>query len=473
MNTFPRIHIYLNSRGRVIVSSSGFSLIELMIAILLGILISIGLVTVFGATSKTNRVQQAMAVLQENGRYAISRMNSDLRMTAHQQLNISGFVAEQPSVTTTPNGVVTPTVAADVYVSKIFLPDFDSAGIGAPPSWPTDKPWPLSQRYMLQGYECSSGTCSPAMPTGMIPSAGLAVGNSVGKSDVLTVRYLNSSGWSLKKAELAEETDSPNGVSCAADSLLSIDVTPATGSPAFNFNSGDLALLVVGSRSEIFKVVVTGANVAVDSPIGGSIPCFAQPTANATASIDVTLYNFSRDFITVTYFVKLDADPNDGSRVIPALIRRQSSIAVAGTDQEIVQGAEQLDLLFGVDRIDTSDGVAKVNYLTAAGVTAQSSFGNCPPEPSQYVHQAPGGTEPACLWRAVKTIEAHLLIDSINNMYDLTPADMAYQYTWSYVGTDLRQTAAVPATTLPNGLDAGRMLRREFVSLVSLRNYNP
>ncbi|HET8943094.1 MAG TPA: PilW family protein [Rudaea sp.] len=447
----------------MVASSRGFSLIELMIAILLGILVSIGLVTVFGATSKTSRVQQAMSVLQENGRYAISRINSDLRMVAHQQLNISGFVSGTPSLLKTPDGVVNPTIAANVYVDGIALPD--GGNIVAPLGWPTDKPWPLSQRVMLQGYECSSGTCAPALPTGMIPAAGLSAGDSLGKSDVLTVRYLNASGWSMQSGELKETTDAKDNMGCAANSLVAIQVNPAVGSPALNFSEGDLALLVSGSRADIFRVTVAGNTLTVDSPIGGSVHCFAQPTATSSASVDATLYNFSRDFITTTYFVKLDADPNNASRVIPALIRRQSSIAAAGADQEIIQGAEQLDVLFGAQRAN-----GKVSYLTADDVETQS---DCPPAPSNYVREMKvGSVESGCLWRAIKTIEAHLLVDSINNM-DLTPADMAYQYTWSYTGTDLPQTAAVPATTLPNGLTAGRMLRREFVSLVSLRNYNP
>jgi hypothetical protein len=54
---------------------------------------------------------------------------------------------------------------------------------------------------------------------------------------------------------------------------------------------------------------------------------------------------------------------------------------------------------------------------------------------------------------------------------------MAYQYTYAYGGTDTKQTPASPPSSatsaLPSGLKAGKMLRREFVSLVSVRNFNP
>ncbi|MBS0569889.1 MAG: PilW family protein [Proteobacteria bacterium] len=454
----------------------GFTLVELMVAITLGILISLGLVLLFQATAKTNRVQDAMAQLQETGRYAVSRINNDLRMASFQSLNVSGFVNATPSAAATPNGVNNPGISAMSYVATIQLPDFDPAGLSAPSiatgwaaDWPAGTAWPVSQRYFIQGYECSSGTCSPALPTGSnaLPAAGLAAGNRIKTADVLTVRYLDALGWSRGNNELS--------LTCsggAGGTLTSFTVTPATGSPAFNFVTNDLALLVYGSRSEIFQVSVSGSTL---TPTGvlGSLPCPVDP--NAISSIDVSLFNFSQDFHTVTYYLRLDTDPNDATRLIPALVRRESNIdnrGAAGNDQELVQGIEQMDFLEGVQRTDGT-----ISYLTSDQVAAQSSGANCSPMSLQILSGLPAGTvEPQCLWRSLNSIEAHLLVNSVNNQYDLTPADMAYQYTYAYSGTDAKQTPASPpaaATALASGLKAGMMLRREFVSLVSVRNFNP
>jgi type IV pilus assembly protein PilW len=469
----------------------GFTLIELMIATTLGILISLGLTMLFQATAKTNRVQDAMAQLQESGRYAVSRINNDLRMASFQSLNVSGFVSATPSATATPNGVNNPAISAMSYVATIKLPDFASAGLGAPSiasgwaaDWPANTPWPVSQRYFIQGYECSSGTCTPTLPTGAnaLPAAGLAAGNRLQTSDVLTVRYLAALGWSRGKNELA--------FTCAGGAggtLSTITVTPATGSPAFNFAaSGDLALLVYGSRSEIFQVTASGAALTPASVLGGSLPCPVDPSA--TSITDVTLYNFSQDFHTITYYLKLDADPNDSTRVIPVLVRRESNIdnqGAAGTDQELVQGIEQMDFLFGVQNVVTDATttpptiITKTSFLTSNQVGAQSSATNCPPMAAlQIAAGLPAGSvEPQCLWRSLNSVEVHLLVDSVNNLYDLTPTDMAYQYTYGYGGTDTKQTPASPPSSatsaLPSGLKAGKMLRREFVSLVSVRNFNP
>src|SRR5690348_1040974 len=107
-NRFP-------TRMTTVRAARGFTLIELMVAIVLGLLLSFGIVQLFGATGKTRRVQDAMSTVQENGRYAISRLNADLRMVAYQKLNASGFVNSIPNAAANPSGVGTQTLAPTVY----------------------------------------------------------------------------------------------------------------------------------------------------------------------------------------------------------------------------------------------------------------------------------------------------------------------------------------------------------------------
>ena len=113
--------------------------------------------------------------------------------------------------------------------------------------------------------------------------------------------------------------------------------------------------------------------------------------------------------------------------------------------------------------------------LTADQVSGSSSAGTCPPEPYLYqtTQQTVAGiapAEPDCLWSGVKSIETHLLADSVNNMYDLTNPDMGYTYNST---TPTYDGSGAPPATQVSGADFGKMLRREFVSLNSVRNYNP
>lgn len=62
----------------------GFSLIELMIAMVIGLLLISGMITVFTGTKRSAQLNTTMAQLQESGRFALSSMVSDVRMAGFQ-----------------------------------------------------------------------------------------------------------------------------------------------------------------------------------------------------------------------------------------------------------------------------------------------------------------------------------------------------------------------------------------------------
>lgn len=80
MNNKFQSAIAMQSRSTV----RGFTLLEIMVALVLGLLLSIGIVSLFLTTSRTNKLQDGLARLQENGRYAVGRIESDLRMGGAQ-----------------------------------------------------------------------------------------------------------------------------------------------------------------------------------------------------------------------------------------------------------------------------------------------------------------------------------------------------------------------------------------------------
>lgn len=62
----------------------GFTLIEIMVSMLLGIFLLGGVMEIFLNTKQTYRVQDALGRLQENGRYAMEFIGRDIRMTDHR-----------------------------------------------------------------------------------------------------------------------------------------------------------------------------------------------------------------------------------------------------------------------------------------------------------------------------------------------------------------------------------------------------
>ena len=58
----------------------GLTLVELMIAMLLGLFLLGGLLQIFISSKQTNRMQEGLSRLQENGRFAMDFMTRDIRL---------------------------------------------------------------------------------------------------------------------------------------------------------------------------------------------------------------------------------------------------------------------------------------------------------------------------------------------------------------------------------------------------------
>lgn len=83
------------------ITSRGLSLIELMVALTIGSILIIGAVTVYVQSRKTYAINEAMARLQENARYALGMIEPDIRLANHwgmtsDPLLIAGTVGNAP-----------------------------------------------------------------------------------------------------------------------------------------------------------------------------------------------------------------------------------------------------------------------------------------------------------------------------------------------------------------------------------------
>ncbi len=448
---------FLAELGSPAAQQTGFTLLEIMIALALGLLLSIGILGLFSGTSHTNRVQDGLARLQENGRYGVARLESDLRMSRGQFCsNTSGNASTSGSVATWGGR------GPMVFAPNLNLPDAGNKNVSVDAtgklsnSTPT-APYVLSPRFFMQGYSCASGTCSPALPTGagQVPATGLVAGRRVPKSDVLTIRYQRGSGW-------------PMVVDGNCSSGGSITVSPQTGDDPVAFAAGaGLALISDCQNPSILPVSGYSGNViSIGTTLGGA------PTCTATALRDVRVFNFSEDFITVTYYLAFrnddnpDANPNSAAakRLIPTLIRREN-----GVDQELVQGVDRLDFRYGVQDVG-----GNTRFLSADRVENRNGgVVTCPNKPEGVAPNPtdPTSSEPGCLWRAVRVVETHLLMNTVNDLPGLDTNSRSYRYTFDATGA--AAGAAVDQVTLPSGLNLATMLRREFIAQTASRNYIP
>ena len=397
----------------------GLSLIELMIAVLIGLIVIAGLISVFDTSSVLIRTQNGLARIQENGRYTIASMKKQIEQTGYQycmgESNMPKF-EKQPQK-----------IAWDFRKSVSLA----SAIQGVGNNW-------VDPRVMIQGHECDATSCTPALNSfasdslTSIPSIGSADGDRVAGTDVLTVRYLRGSGRMI-------ENVAANVVNYTVQEQAlhpSLATQPAVGSDV---------ILVDCSVSNTPPTVIPVQARAVASLTLASNPPQTMNSKNFARVFDTT-----NEFYTVTYYV---LNTIVDGRSIPTLYR-----SINGVAQPIVQGVDDFDVLYGVKG---EDGL--MNYLTADQVQA------FPPARCWKIPQVPkgnpAGTIPAnalgCGWRSVVSVELHFLINTIYNS-SLRPVPFEY----SQYGSGLMTEANIQATNIPHYF----MHRKEFSTSIVLKN---
>lgn len=66
---------------------AGLSLIELMVALTIGLLLSFGIMQIFGASKLSYQLQEGLSRIQENGRFVAQFMQKDLRSVGFMGCN--------------------------------------------------------------------------------------------------------------------------------------------------------------------------------------------------------------------------------------------------------------------------------------------------------------------------------------------------------------------------------------------------
>jgi type IV pilus assembly protein PilW len=434
---------------------SGVSLIELMVAMVLGLIVAGGIVTVFISTSSSNRVQTQLAHLQEEGRFAISRITQDLSLANGQYCTNTGGTARLQANGTYLDGLRAPTIYSKSFSTALSSSDLTTKfGVGSYPAVPA-APYSLPSFFSMRGYDCGLTACTPVDPNASaasIPAMGKTVGSRVPGSSVLTVRYVDSSsGWTIGSSSTITSSSAASG-----STITSINLVQAAGTnePAVStFQNGDLAMLADCSGSQVFSVSVSGGVLTPNASDN-----LGTPTAQTPQSAP-KLFDFNHDYVTVTYY--LQVVDNGNGQTTGALVRQVNGNDATknGTRDQLVRGIERLDFSYGVE-----DANGNTGYLTAAQVDAAT---NCPPSEPNPV------TTVGCMWRAVKSIQVNILMDGQVPLNTLTADELKYSYTpESPTVTGLQPPTAHTIKPSDQGF-VDPLIRREFNTVVSVRNFNP
>ena len=280
--------------------AAGLSLIELMVALLIGTILVLGLVQVFAASRTAYQTSEGLARVQENARFAIDFLQRDIRMAGH-----FGCVNDQ---------------------SHWVKGAGDLANhLGATPA-------ARDFNVSISGYEATNTAPGQAVTVGS-PTAGwspalpaqiTALNPSPG-SDIITLRYLAESG--IPVTALAT-TGSNTTVTFPAGRVGAL-TGGGVASPVL-FGVADC------SQVDVFQGAITGNTILSSSGVDFSGRYTASPSGQTQ------LYRAE----SVVFYVA------PGASGQPALWRARANAAGAypvANREELVEGIESLQFLYGQD----------------------------------------------------------------------------------------------------------------------------
>ncbi|WP_199912414.1 MULTISPECIES: PilW family protein [Stenotrophomonas] len=285
---------HLSSRRQ----AAGLSLIEMMVAMVIGLVLMLGVVQVFIASRTASRLAEGNARAQENGRFALEFLQRDIRMAGH-----FGCVNDQAHFV---KGEGDPTINTGAATGSGHPLDFSVSiqGYEAPGTGP--------------GTSLTVGGSWPAV-TGL-PSSISALKPRDG-SDVLVLRYLAAEGVPV------------TALAPGANSVVGFDGTIGKRLLEGGVTAPTLFGVADCSHVNVFKGTYAEGQVTAS---GANLDRYTvQPTGQTM------IYRAE----SVVYFVG-----TSGTTGEPALMRARSDGADGyAAAEELVEGIENLQLLFGLD----------------------------------------------------------------------------------------------------------------------------
>jgi type IV pilus assembly protein PilW len=335
---------------------SGVSLIELMVALVIAGLITLGIIQIFVGSKIAYQVQEGLSRIQENGRFSLQYLERNARLAGY--MGCGNDLARVP-----PNNPATANYPYDTRFRNHLV-----ANGTTPPSY-------LRFQRPIEGFNAN------AVPVDQPPAVGAAGdwtptlpdsldGKVVKGSDVLILRifgeestpvisqFTNAGSFTVADANFVK-----------ANGIYGIENCGAT--PTYGF-------------SEIFEAATSAAG-AITAPLGGDnvlvVPSATSLTWNNgigfSSPVGSPVNASVHEVHYLAFYVGLRTQ-EDGSKA-PALFVQHfaSSGGVGLTDDELADGIENMQLLFGRDttvpRNDTVDDFKTADVFATGTAEAQDA----------------------------------------------------------------------------------------------------
>lgn len=296
-------------------SERGLSIVELLIAMVLGLVLIAGVLQVFLGNRQTQRAEQAISRVEENGRVAMDLITQDLRAT--------GFYGCSRLL----SGEMVPVGKSPVFTKLARATTYNV---------------PVSDNFLsssLRGFQYSTGGAWTPALTSDLSGGSHPISNPRRGSDAIAIYFGQPTGMTL--------TASVSGTS---------DIV-VNNPGKFCIKQNTQVLIGNCAVTDFFTVTNNPGN---DCPTPMTLKHDA--TGNTSASLSTSsVYPYSTgakisQFVERVYFVRKTGRVSPDKKDVYALFRRDNG----GDVQEVVEGVEFLRFLYG-ERMN--DG--KIRYVPA------------------------------------------------------------------------------------------------------------
>ena len=319
-----------------VMAARGFSLVELMVAMVIGLFMTIVMGAVFlGSKSGMHRHEQ-LSVVQHSVRTAFEYLAHDARMVGHRGCftgsAMAGFASDLNSAHIGSN-----------YALGVEGFEYDA----------TKTPFPWVSATPVAEKTASNWKASLSAPGGIKPIpiddiAGTGDGLTPG-ADVLVVRTVSDSPLRLAASTTV------GAASISIENRTGGTCSDGSTAKASGFCANSHGLIASCKRARVFGVQSLAGTTPLSITLSSSLA--ADPVYDAASTQVFPMQ-------TIVYYVKASSS-GDGTSLYRRIFDGDPA---AGTEEELIEGVETVQVTYGVDTTTPADGAVD-DYVTADAVT--------------------------------------------------------------------------------------------------------
>lgn len=306
------------------IRESGFSLVELMVALVLGLILTAGVISVYTTSKKTYSLNNALGAVQESGRFAMSFIEPSVRM--------AGFTgcAHTTQATNRLNG----SAVSFNFAQPVQGYEAVNTGIGGSYTIKTSN----------LGVANNAALWNPNLPSDVFQAISAY---AIAGSDILLIHEASNTGLGL--------------VSPYQDSAGFF--IPPAGAASILF--GEIVLVSDCTKADLFQVNQSNVSSGrIDHSQNGSL----NPGNNISVWPNEKYSNGAQILAFQTYMFFIGVGADGGPSLYQVSLNTNSALGATalGTPQELVSGVENMQIVYG---IDTDGDKVPNNFETADQVT--------------------------------------------------------------------------------------------------------